>query len=98
MNDSRNVLRDCMGDLGKIDLQAPHAPLFFIAGEKDEIIPATLCEKNSRAYSHTTSSVAYREFKNRSHLICAEKGWEDVAASVSSWIESKRSGVARMAS
>src|SRR6202000_2606778 len=51
VNDSRNVLRECMGDTGKIDLDAPHAPLLFIAGEKDEIIPPGLCEKNAKAYT-----------------------------------------------
>jgi pimeloyl-ACP methyl ester carboxylesterase len=98
VNDSRNVLRECMGDLGKIDLDAPHAPLLFLAGEKDEIIPAALCDKNAKAYTDKASSVSFKEFKNRSHFICAEAGWEEVAAAVATWIDSRRAGVARKAS
>jgi pimeloyl-ACP methyl ester carboxylesterase len=86
VNDSRNVLRDCMGDTGKIDLDVPHAPLLFISAEKDEIIPAELCEKNSKAYADKSSQVSYRDFKNRSHFICGEPGWEDVASHIADWI------------
>jgi hypothetical protein len=32
-HDSRNVLRDCLGPDGRIDLGAPHAPLLLIGGE-----------------------------------------------------------------
>jgi pimeloyl-ACP methyl ester carboxylesterase len=87
VNDSRNVLRDCMGDTGKVDVDAPHAPLLFISAEKDQIIPAGLCEKNAKAYQHAASSVAYREFDNRSHFICGEPNWEDVAAHIAGWID-----------
>jgi pimeloyl-ACP methyl ester carboxylesterase len=87
VNDSRNVLRDCMGDTGKIDLDAPHAPLLFISADKDEIIPAGLCEKNSQAYANKASQVSYREFKDRSHFICGEPGWEEVASYITEWIE-----------
>ena len=47
-HDSRNVLRDCLGEDGKVDLDLPHVPLLFIAGEKDEIIPYELCEKKPK--------------------------------------------------
>jgi len=87
VNDSRNVLRDCMGDTGKIDLEKPHAPMLFISAEKDEIIPAGLCEKNSKAYEDKGSQVSYREFPNRSHFICGEPAWEEVANHIAGWID-----------
>jgi len=46
-HDSRNVLRDCMGKSGRIDLARPYAPLLLIAAEEEVIIPADLCEKRS---------------------------------------------------
>ncbi|RYE68004.1 MAG: alpha/beta fold hydrolase, partial [Rhizobiaceae bacterium] len=79
-HDSRNVLRDCMGSSGKIDLSRPHEPLLLVAGEKDEIIPADLNEKNFKAYENTGSVTDFREFPNRGHYICGEPGWEEVAA------------------
>lgn len=86
-HDSRNVLRDCMGGAGKIDLSTPHAPLLLVAGEKDKIIPADLCEKNFRAYTDEGGVTAFQEFEGRSHFICGETGWEDVAGFVVEWLE-----------
>ncbi len=86
-HDSRNVLRDCMGVSGKIDLSRPHAPLLLVAAEKDEIIPAHLSEKNFRAYDDNGSVTAFQEFTNRSHYICNEPGWEEVATFVANWLD-----------
>lgn len=85
-HDSRNVLRDCMGSSGKINLDRPHAPLLLVAGEKDEIIPADLVEKNSKAYDDASGIVGFQEFANRSHYICGEPGWEDVASYIENWL------------
>jgi pimeloyl-ACP methyl ester carboxylesterase len=86
MHESRNVLRDCMGDTGKIDLNRPHAPLLFVSAEDDEIIPPGLCEKNAKAYTDKRSSVDYVEFKDRGHFICGQSGWREVASYVEQWI------------
>jgi pimeloyl-ACP methyl ester carboxylesterase len=87
VHESRNVLRDCMGDTGKIDLDRRHVPLLFIAGDKDEIIPAGLCEKNSKAYTDKASRVEYREFKNRGHYICGQADWEQLASYIDTWVQ-----------
>ncbi len=89
-HDSRNVLRDCMGSSGKIDLSRPHEPLLLVAGEKDEIIPADLNEKNFKAYENTGSVTDFREFPNRGHYICGEPGWEEVAAYIDGWLQQNR--------
>lgn len=85
-HDSRNVLRDCMGPSGHLDLEKPHRPLLLIAGEKDEIIPAHLTKKNFDAYKDSASVTAFREFSGRSHYICGEPGWEEVARYAADWI------------
>ncbi len=86
-NDSRNVLRDCMGSQGKVDLDLPHMPLLFIGGEKDQIIPPELNEKNAKAYTDEVSITAFKEFANRSHYICGEPGWEEVASFIYEWLQ-----------
>jgi pimeloyl-ACP methyl ester carboxylesterase len=86
-HDSRNVLRDCIGQSGKIDTDLPHRPLLLIAGEKDHIIPVALVEKNFNAYTDKDSVIAMKEFSNRSHYICGEPDWEEVADYVYSWLE-----------
>lgn len=86
-HDSRNVLRDCMGEAGQIDLDLPHAPLLFIGGEKDEIIPPELNEKNAEAYTDENSLTFFEAFPGRDHYICGEAGWEEVAESIATWLD-----------
>ncbi|RVT96523.1 alpha/beta hydrolase [Mucilaginibacter limnophilus] len=86
-HDSRNVLRDCLGSDGHIDLDMPHVPLLFVGGEKDQIIPASLNEKNVNAYKDEVSITAFKEFANRSHFICGEPGWEEVAGYIYEWLQ-----------
>ncbi len=87
MHDSRNVLRDCIGEDGRIDLDAPHAPLLLIGGEEDQIIPAHLTEKNFKAYTDAASLTEFLPFAGRSHYICNEPGWQDVAEAAYQFIE-----------
>jgi pimeloyl-ACP methyl ester carboxylesterase len=88
-HDSRNVLRDCMGTAGQLDVTIPHAPLLLIGGEKDEIIPASLTEKNAKAYTNENSVADYKEFAGRSHYICGEPGWEEVASYIYNWLQTQ---------
>jgi pimeloyl-ACP methyl ester carboxylesterase len=85
-HDSRNVFRDCMGSTGTIDTTQPHAPLLFIAGAEDQIVPADLNEKNFKAYTDADSVTDYRKFDSRSHFICNEPGWQEVAEAIHAWL------------
>lgn len=84
--DSRNVFRSCMSDSAKVDTDLPHRPLLLIAGEKDLICPPSLIEKERKAYTHEGSVTQYKEFPGRSHYICNEPGWEEVATYTEEWI------------
>jgi pimeloyl-ACP methyl ester carboxylesterase len=86
-HDSRNVLRDCMGEDGQIDLDLGHAPLLFIGGSKDQIIPASLNQKNAEAYTDEVSITEFKEFPNRGHYICGQPGWEEVADYIANWLQ-----------
>lgn len=88
-HDSRNVFRDCMGSTAHFDVTQPHAPLLFIAGAEDKICPADLNEKNYKAYTDPNSVTSIREFPNRSHFICNELGWEEVADAISNWLNTQ---------
>lgn len=86
-HDSRNVLRDCMGSDGKIDLDAPHTPLLLIGGEEDQIIPAHLTEKNWKGYTDAGSVTEFLPFAGRSHYIANEPGWQEVVEAALQFIE-----------
>jgi len=85
--DSRNVFRTCMTDSADIDVELPHAPLLLISASEDMICPASLIEKEQHAYTDETSITDLKEFQGRSHYICNEPGWEEVADYTSQWID-----------
>ena len=86
VDDSRNVFRDCMTDVAKIDVERPHVPLLFIGAEKDEIVPSALCKRNAEAYTDKSSRSDFMEFTNRGHFICGEPHWEEVAGYIADWL------------
>jgi len=65
------------------------APLLFIGGERDVIMPAALNRKNFKKYSTSSAVTEYKEFLGRSHYIIAEKGWEEVAQYALDWALAK---------
>jgi pimeloyl-ACP methyl ester carboxylesterase len=85
--ESRNIPRSMGKGFAKVDFKRPHAPLLFIAGEKDHIIPKRLNEKNFEAYEDKNSKKDFKAFEGRGHLICADSGWQEVADYVYSWIK-----------
>lgn len=84
--ESRNIPRGSAGREGRIDFAKPHAPLLFITGEKDHIIPASLNRKNFARYRDAQSVRAIRQFPGRTHYICNQAGWEEVAGFAAEWI------------
>lgn len=66
------------------------APLLFIGGENDVIMPAALNRKNFRKYRHSSAVTEYKEFAGRSHFIIGETGWEQVADYALGWALSHR--------
>lgn len=85
--ESRNIPRTSTKNDGYIDFKKPHQPLLFIAGEKDNIIPASLNKKNFDAYKDVNSTKEFKEFANRTHYICVQENWQEVAAYVLAWVK-----------
>lgn len=84
--ESRNIPRSSTGNDGKIDFSRSHPPLLFIAGEKDTIVPSSLNMKNFLAYKDRGSKKDFIEFKGRTHYICGQENWEEVAGYIADWI------------
>ncbi|MFJ3901059.1 alpha/beta hydrolase [Streptomyces sp. NPDC090025] len=70
------------------------APLLFIAGGNDHILPPAVqrenYEKNAKRSRATT---AYKLFAGRSHHTCGEPGWERVADLALDWARNPVAGV-----
>ena len=63
------------------------APLLFIAGSADHLVPPSINRANAKKYQASTAITDYREFPNRTHFIVGEKGWEEVADFALQWSE-----------
>lgn len=70
-----------------IDFQKKHAPLLFIAGEADRSQPPIINQKNAQAYTDPDSRVDFRLFKDRTHNILGQTGWEEVASYCLDWLQ-----------
>src|SRR5947207_12247208 len=68
-------------DYGKTN----RAPLLFIAGGNDHLVPASVNKANLRKYTKSNAMTAYREFPGRTHNTVGQAGWEQVADFALSW-------------
>jgi pimeloyl-ACP methyl ester carboxylesterase len=84
--ESRKVPRGTLGQSAKIDFDAPHAPLLFLTGDQDHLTPVAMVRRNAGRYNTDQGKVDYQEFEGRSHYICGEPGWREVADAAIGWI------------
>lgn len=84
--ESRNIPRETLKKPGKIDFKKPHAPMLFISGKNDHIIPASLNKKNFKRYKDKKSTRVHKIFEGRDHFIIGEDGWKEVATIVHMWL------------
>jgi pimeloyl-ACP methyl ester carboxylesterase len=62
------------------------APLLFISGGNDHILPPTVQRENyEKNAKHSEAITAYKLFPGRSHYTCGEDGWEQVADFALDW-------------
>lgn len=61
------------------------APLLFIGGGSDHIMPPSVNKSNAKHYDKSAALTEYHEFPGRSHWTCAEPGWEAVAGYALDW-------------
>jgi pimeloyl-ACP methyl ester carboxylesterase len=59
-------------------------PLLFISGGEDHLMPPAIQRSNAKHYKSNTLT-EIKEFAGRSHLMPAQKGWEEVADYALSW-------------
>jgi pimeloyl-ACP methyl ester carboxylesterase len=68
-----------------VDYSADRAPLLFIGGEQDHIMPPSVNKSNAKHYAAGPSVTEYHEFAGRDHWTCAAPGWEAVADYALDW-------------
>ena len=61
------------------------APLLFIAGGADHIMPAAVNKSNVKHYHKSSALTDHQEFPGRSHYTLGQPGWEEVADYALRW-------------
>ncbi|MEU4164441.1 alpha/beta hydrolase [Actinoplanes sp. NPDC026670] len=60
------------------------APLLFVSGSEDHIMPPEVQRSNHKHYKSNTIT-EIREYEGYAHLLPAQKGWEQIADEVLEW-------------
>ena len=60
------------------------APLLFLSGGEDHLMPPSIQRSNAKKYNRATVTEV-KEYEGRSHLMPAETGWEAVADYALEW-------------
>jgi pimeloyl-ACP methyl ester carboxylesterase len=68
-----------------VDYSADRAPLLFIAGAEDHIMPPSVNKSNYKHYKKSPALTEYVELEGRDHWTCAAPGWEAVADQALDW-------------
>ena len=68
-----------------VDYSIERAPLLFIGGSEDHIMPPSVNKSNAKHWAQSPSLTEYHEFAGRSPLDRAEPGWEEVADYALEW-------------
>lgn len=63
------------------------APLLIVGATEDHTIPASVSKKQYKKYERSSAQTDYVEFEGRPHLLMAAEGWDEVAASIESWLD-----------
>ncbi len=61
------------------------APLLFIGGEFDHVVPPSAIKANLKKYSKSRAVTEYQEFAGRTHFLAGQEGWEEVADYALDW-------------
>jgi alpha-beta hydrolase superfamily lysophospholipase len=69
-----------------VDNRARQQPLLITGGAKDRLVSPYLAKAAFHKQSKSAAQTDYIEFEGRSHFLCAEPGWEEVAAQIADWL------------
>lgn len=85
--ESKKLTRQALSRRARVDFNRPHAPLLFLAGGADRLMPTALNRANFRRYRHAGSVRSYHELPGRSHAMLGQATWPADTALVLRWLQ-----------
>jgi pimeloyl-ACP methyl ester carboxylesterase len=77
----------------KVDFtRSERAPLLFIAGGHDHVVPASVNKHNAAKYANSGAVTDFIEYRARTHFTLGQHGWEEVADYALDWATSHARG------
>lgn len=61
------------------------APMLFIAGTKDHVVPPSIPKATIKKYAGSGAVIEYKEYPGRTHHIVGQEGWEEIADYALRW-------------
>lgn len=84
--ESKRAARGGLSLAAKIDFKKEHAPLLFLAGTVDNIIPASLNKRNFKRYKNSNSVTEFKEFANHNHFVVGLDDYKETADYILNWL------------
>ncbi|MDQ8003618.1 MAG: alpha/beta hydrolase [Pedobacter sp.] len=84
--ESKRMSRDGLTSAAKIDFKKAHAPLLFVAGSTDNIMPASLNHSNYKKYKNSQSVTDFKEFEGNNHFVLGLPNWKQTADYILNWL------------
>jgi non-heme chloroperoxidase len=66
---------------------AARGPLLLTAGGKDHTVPRAVSSATLKLYRKSPAVTDYKEFPDRGHSLCIDRGWQEVADTVLGWLQ-----------
>ena len=85
--ESKQLVRDGLTSAAAIDFSKPHAPLLFMSGSKDHIMPASLNYSNYKRYTNKNSITDYKMFEGKNHYVLGQPGWQQHIEYILQWLQ-----------
>jgi pimeloyl-ACP methyl ester carboxylesterase len=85
--ESKRAARGALTFTAKIDFSKPHVPLLFVAGGKDNILPASLNKRNFKRYTDKNSVTDWKEFPENNHFVVGLPNYQTTAGYIYNWIQ-----------
>jgi pimeloyl-ACP methyl ester carboxylesterase len=61
------------------------APLLFISGSEDHLMPPKVQQSNAKHYKSDNTITEVKEYEGYAHLLPAQEGWQEVADYALDW-------------
>jgi pimeloyl-ACP methyl ester carboxylesterase len=69
-----------------VDPRLVTVPLFFVAAEKDKLVPPGVVRRTAQRFAHVSE---YKEYPGQGHWVPGQPGWEQIATDALAWLDGK---------